>query len=118
MTDPKYYPSSRQLPPPPFALARPGGEKACNSYMPQGTGLDRLLWTIQVFNAHGMYVILDYHGSSGQSLERDAIVTAAAFAGRWAEVWRAAACLPRFSEDISGRLIIDILNEPDMLGLT
>lgn len=34
----------------------------------------------QVFVAHGMYVIVDYHGSSGQALETDSIQTAATFA--------------------------------------
>jgi len=65
-----------------------------------------------------MYVILDYHGSSGQTLEEESVVTAATFAAKWAEVWKAVVCLPRFSEDLSGRVIADILNEPDMLGLT
>lgn len=71
----------------------------------------------QVFNAHGMYIILDYHGSSGQSLEMESIATAQIFASRWAEVWKAVSCLPRFSQDLAGRVFADILNEPDMFGL-
>lgn len=71
----------------------------------------------QVINAHGMYVILDYHGSSGSSLETDAISKADTFATRWSEVWRAVSCLPRFQQDLAGRVLADILNEPDMLNL-
>ncbi|KIY99452.1 hypothetical protein MNEG_8512 [Monoraphidium neglectum] len=107
----------RPLPPAPISIARPGGAKACNSYMPTGTGLDRLLWTVQVLNAHSLYVILDYHGSSGQALETDGVARADAFAARWADVWRAVACLPGWREDLAGRVAADILNEPDMLGL-
>ncbi|GBF88153.1 glycoside hydrolase [Raphidocelis subcapitata] len=118
VTDPRLIPIQRQLPPRPFALQRQGGEGACNSYLPAGTGLDRLLWTMQVMNSHGLYVILDYHGSSGATLEMDSVATAERFASKWAEVWRAVACVPGFASDVAGRVVIDILNEPDMLKLT
>lgn len=70
-----------------------------------------------MFNAHGLYVILDYHASSGSVLERDAITSAATFAAKWGAVWAAARCLPRWPEDLAGRVVADIFNEPDMLGL-
>lgn len=117
VTDPRLHPVARPLPEPPIKVPRPGGDKQCNSYMPDGTGLDRLLWSLQAFNAHGMYVILDYHASSGQSLETDAVETAAGFATKWAEVWRAVTCLPNWKQDYAGRVVADILNEPDMLSL-
>jgi hypothetical protein len=56
VTDPRRLAGATEpgpLPPPPFVIARPGGSKACNSYMPSGTGLDRLLWTMQVIATGG-----------------------------------------------------------------
>ncbi|KAI8468681.1 MAG: glycoside hydrolase superfamily [Monoraphidium minutum] len=117
LTDPLFYPSAKALPPPAISIPRPGGPKACNSYFPEGTGLDRLMWTLQIFNANGIYVILDYHASSGSALETDAISSADLFASRWSEVWRAVACVPRFQQDLAGRVLVDVLNEPDMLSL-
>jgi hypothetical protein len=68
-------------------------------------------------NSHGLYVILDYHGSSGAALELDAVATAEKFASKWAGVWAAVACVPGFASDLAGRVVVDVLNEPDMLRL-
>jgi aryl-phospho-beta-D-glucosidase BglC (GH1 family) len=65
-----------------------------------------------------MYVILDYHASSGSALERGPTMTAGAFAAKWAALWKAVTCTRRWAEDGAGRVVADILNEPDMLGLT
>lgn len=36
------------------------------------------------------------------------------FAYAWLNTWASVACLPNFAPDIRGRVILDLLNEPDM----
>lgn len=35
------------------------------------------------------------------------------FVREWKKVWEAVACLPNFSTDLKGRLLVDLANEPD-----
>jgi hypothetical protein len=35
------------------------------------------------------------------------------FVREWKKVWEAVACLPNFSSDLKGRLLVDLANEPD-----
>jgi hypothetical protein len=53
VTDPRLIPVQKPLPPRPFVMQRQGGEGECNSYLPYGTGLDRLLWTMQARRGAG-----------------------------------------------------------------
>jgi hypothetical protein len=38
---------------------------------------------------------------------------AAAFVEAWKQVWSSVTCLPNFRRDMVGRVMVDILNEPD-----
>lgn len=65
LTDPLLHPSKLDLPPPRVTLRSDG---YCNDYLPGGLTRVRLLYVIQAIIANGMYVILDYHPSSGARL--------------------------------------------------
>lgn len=59
-TDPDQLPASlaaaADLPDPPVYLRPVNG--SCNSYLPGGNGLERLLWTVQYLVANGFYVVV------------------------------------------------------------
>lgn len=59
-------------------------EGYCNTYLPQSSGFDRLLYVVQSFIAQGMYVVLDYQpmGLEQQAYDADVFVEA------WAELWK------------------------------
>jgi hypothetical protein len=37
------------------------------------------------------------------------------FAGAWLGAWANVTCLPNFGPDLKGRVVLDLLNEPDTL---
>lgn len=39
------------------------------------------------------------------------------FASKWRSLWSAFNCLPNFSSDLRGRVLLDLLNEPDEYGM-
>ncbi len=84
-----------------------------NTYLPEGCTLDRLLWAIQHLVAAGMYVLVDYHPmfSEQVALDRQQYVDS------WAALWRTVTSLPSYPQDLCGRVFLDLLNEPDALGL-
>ena len=92
-------------------MPNPAGK--CNTYLPKRNNQDRLLFTIQQFVAQGMYVVLDYQP---QGLEQHAY-NLNQFVTAWSELWKAVACLPNFYSDIAGRVLIDVMNEPDSMGI-
>lgn len=55
---------------------------------------------------------LDYHPDPADTLALDV----EDFARAWTYTWAAVACLPNFASDIRGRLLLDLLNEPDKAG--
>ena len=56
--------------------------------------------------------MIDSHPMGQESTSHDA----KDFVANWKWVWSKFACLPNFSEDMKGRLFVDILNEPDSQG--
>uniref|UniRef100_A0A383VFK3 Glycoside hydrolase family 5 domain-containing protein n=1 Tax=Tetradesmus obliquus TaxID=3088 RepID=A0A383VFK3_TETOB len=92
-------------------MPNPAGK--CNTYLPKRNNQDRLLFTIQQFVAQGMYVVLDYQP---QGLEQHAY-NLNQFVTAWSQLWKAVACLPNFYSDIAGRVLVDVMNEPDSMGI-
>uniref|UniRef100_A0A383VF90 Glycoside hydrolase family 5 domain-containing protein n=1 Tax=Tetradesmus obliquus TaxID=3088 RepID=A0A383VF90_TETOB len=86
----------------------------CNTYMPPNTEhvIQRLLWTVQFLVANGFYVVLDYHPDASDATPLDA----QDFARAWMYTWATITCLPNFASDIRGRILLDLLNEPDKAG--
>jgi hypothetical protein len=83
----------------------------CNTNLPNGTALDRLLWTLRWFVANEFYVVLTYHGTA-----LNPVPDQTKFAKQWQSVWQAVRCLPDFASDVQGRVILNLVNEPDGTG--
>jgi hypothetical protein len=102
-----------------FPFAAPGSSDGAKG--PQPAVLDRYLWTVQAAVAHGFYVAMSYHptGASGRDADRSAADSwgPAGFAAAWLALWRRVSCLPNFGADLKGRLLLDLMNEPDALGM-
>eukprot|EP00775_Hariotina_reticulata_P008523 gene8523-8705_t len=117
-TDPqlKPQPEYASAPDPPVYLHTHAPIDVCNSYLPSSNsvGLERLLWMVQYLVASGFYVVLDYHPTP----DDPTAMNVKEFAESWLILWAAVTCLPNFSTDIRGRVLLDLLNDPDKLGLS
>eukprot|EP00878_Enallax_costatus_P027272 GHUV01029339.1.p1 GENE.GHUV01029339.1~~GHUV01029339.1.p1 ORF type:complete len:405 (+),score=112.96 GHUV01029339.1:130-1344(+) len=116
-TDPDIQPQPEYagVPNPPVYLDVPVTSRhLCNTYLPSNNtaSIERLMWTVQNLVANGFYVVLDYHPDPTDTLALDVET----FARAWTYTWAAVACLPNFASDIRGRLLLDLLNEPDKIG--
>ncbi len=56
---------------------------------------------------------LDYHPHDS---EPEVLREPAAFAARWRALAAALRCLPNYASDLDGRVLFDLLNEPDEYG--
>jgi hypothetical protein len=85
----------------------------CNTYLPSAGNMERLLFVVQSFIAQGMYVVLDYQpmGTEDHAYDLNRFVT------QWAQVWKQVTCLPNWGVDIAGRVFVDVMNEPDSMGI-
>jgi len=95
------------------SLAATGMGGACNAGLPgppAGTTLDRFLWTVGYFTANGFYVMLD----NQFNLDQTALRNPSLWVARWKELGaRLAADQPASL----GKVLVDLLNEPDAWGL-
>lgn len=105
--------NGKQLPKPVPALPAVGGERGCNHYTPEDSTINRYLWTIQWFVANGYYVLIDYHPMGHEWVQNDL----PEFVASWKWLWGRVACLPNFESDLKGRVFVDIMNEPDSVGV-
>jgi len=55
---------------------------------------------------------LDYH----PTLDDPTALNIQKFAESWLVLWAAVTCLPNFSTDIRGRILLDLLNDPGSIG--
>jgi hypothetical protein len=39
------------------------------------------------------------------------------FVDKWTDLWRQVACLPNFDADLANRVFVDVMNEPDSMGV-
>jgi hypothetical protein len=39
------------------------------------------------------------------------------FVSAWVDLWKQIVCLPNFHSDIAGRIMVDVMNEPDSMGI-
>lgn len=85
----------------------------CNQYLPKGSNYDRLLFVAQSLIAQGMYVILDYQP---MGIEQQPY-NLAAFVDGWTKLWKMVVCLPNFQADMANRVFVDVMNEPDSMGI-
>ncbi|WIA19208.1 hypothetical protein OEZ86_005581 [Tetradesmus obliquus] len=85
----------------------------CNTYLPQSSGWDRLLYATQTFISQGMYVVLDYQPMGLEQHAYDLNL----FVDTWAQLWRQVSCLPNFQRDLANRVFVDVMNEPDSMNI-
>ena len=69
-----------------------------------------LTWAIAA--KQGFYVLVDFHAAPG-----DTTVSSGNFVRDWQALWRAITRLPNFASELAGRVLLDLMNEPDGLGL-
>lgn len=60
-----------------------------------------------------MYVLLDYHPMEQEYVSHNAT----AFVEGWTGVWGAVTGLPSYAASLKGRVMLDVMNEPDSQGL-
>ena len=58
----------------------------------------------------------DYHPLEGN--DTAIVADPAALAASWTTLWNAITCIPNYATDLQGRLLIDVLNEPDGKGIS
>jgi aryl-phospho-beta-D-glucosidase BglC (GH1 family) len=104
--------SGKALPANPSAIGNTA-TGTCNDYLPSARNEDRLLYVMQQFINMGMYVVLDYQpmGTEEHAYNLDR------FVGAWAALWKKISCLPNFSSELAGRVLVDVMNEPDSMGI-
>ena len=81
----------------------------CNDYLPASSTRDRLLFIIKLYLDNNFYVLLDNH------LRED--TTATTNPDAWASGWSDLVRDVMAYEPARGRVLVDILNEPDQYGL-
>jgi len=85
----------------------------CNDYLPASKNEDRLLYVMQQFINLGMYVILDYQPMGTESHAYDLNT----FVNAWSALWKRVSCLPGFETELAGRIMVDVMNEPDSMSI-
>lgn len=115
-TDPRYWPVTNLSAPSQSLSAANPASRTCNSYLQSpsfATSLDRMAAAVHFFVGNGFYVMLNYHDNT----KVDNIVgDYNQVADKWAQVWAKVACLPDFEANVAGRVLVDVLNEPDVFG--
>ena len=129
---------------PPLPAPPPAGV-ACNQYLPGDSTLRRLLWVVAFYAANGFYVLLDNHWREDDTVLADPAAWAANWAqlvrtiGSWStqhilcDGSHARLAHPSDAADVrdlvqvrdlvatgprvADRVLVDIANEPDQLGM-
>ena len=83
----------------------------CNDYLPSGSTLQRFYWVITQFIKNEFYVVIDYHPTN-PALVHD--TNQLVF--QWRKLWTYITQQPDF-QFVKGRLILDLINEPDCASL-
>lgn len=83
----------------------------CNHYAPPAESLlDRFLWVVDFFASNGFYVMLD----NQFNYDRSATDDAGLWVAQWRKLWRE---LVARHPQSARRVLLDVLNEPDVWGL-
>lgn len=81
----------------------------CNDYLPSTSVWDRFVWVVKFFVDNGFYVMIDNHGREDRTFLDDNKL--------WLRSWAALAKDILSDESLVGKVIFDILNEPDNKGI-
>lgn len=85
----------------------------CNAYLPNGITRDRFIWVIDKFIKNDIYVVIDYHPMGTEPYAR----SPKAFHDQWVFLWRRIVSRPDFPSRLRDRIILDMMNEPDSMGI-
>jgi hypothetical protein len=88
----------------------------CNAYLPNSSTLARFLWVVRYLVSSGMYVVVDYHPEPGHV--EPVLDSVDAFTRSWLKLWLALSCGPEHAPQLAGRVLLDLMNEPDGAGIT
>jgi aryl-phospho-beta-D-glucosidase BglC (GH1 family) len=103
-------------PPPASSLPKPKAPlknreaNTCNEYLPPAVGLrNRFFWAMRYIAANGFYVIIDDHlAYDTLALDNE---------DKWVASWKALAADIGRDPVLRGKVMLDILNEPDSRGI-
>ena len=98
--------------PPPRLPQTPDPRRGwCNHYAPPAESLlDRFLWVVDFFASNGFYVMLD----NQFNYDRSATDDPGLWVAQWRKLWRE---LVARHPQSARRVLLDVLNEPDVWGL-
>lgn len=82
--------------------------KICNMQIVNTTTFDRFAQTVEAFLRQGLYVVIDYHPMGSEDHAYNTIKFSTAWSSLWSKMIRQV-------PDAQGRVIIDIMNEPDSM---
>ncbi|BDA48323.1 hypothetical protein COCOBI_11-5840 [Coccomyxa sp. Obi] len=88
-------------------------DNTCNAYLPNDSTFHRYLWVIRYFASQGFYVVVDYQTMNGGP--EDNIFDKDAWMAQWVDL---VTQLVQYAPETHGRLLLDLINEPDGFGLT
>lgn len=86
-----------------------GSSGTCNADLPNSTAYARFLYVLRFLTANGFYVLIDNH----LSFDNTAVSNTAQWLAWWKQLMTDVAALP----STRNRVMVDIMNEPDVLGL-
>ena len=78
--------------------------------------LRRFLWTVQYLVGAGFYVIPAYQPADN-SVDNTVLSVPAMFQRNWGNLWAAITDLPSYQSALKGRVLLDLLSEPDQFKI-
>ncbi|CAK0782947.1 hypothetical protein CVIRNUC_006142 [Coccomyxa viridis] len=99
-----------------FPVYNAAQSKQCNVYIPPYSTLARFQWVLQYLAGAGFYVIPAYQPADN-SVDNTVVSTPAIFLRNWANLWASISDLPGFNTTLKGRIMLDLISEPDIFGL-
>lgn len=96
------------VPPPPFT------GNVCNNGIPDDTVYGRFLWAVDYIASTGMHVLVDFHNSGKADNVGDiGFGSPDSFVSQWEKLTKDLMAMP----NVPGKLMIDIMNEPDAYNI-
>lgn len=86
-----------------------GASGTCNADLPNTTAYARFIYVVRFFTANGFYVLIDNH----LSFDNTAVENTPQWIKWWKQLLTDIAAVP----SSNNRVMVDIMNEPDVLGL-
>lgn len=89
------------------------GKNVCNDYLEDASTLKRFMQVVRTFINNGFYVVVDYHPTAVSPYAYNV----KEFTKKWAALAMYIKSTPDYESLLKGRILYDIMNEPDFLQL-